>query len=272
MIEQYVLSGIFFSLQLDNSSCGVQGTLRNMTCFSRYLCWIKVLFYLLRWLSQTKCNSIRGFTSIFQLLLYVSDGSWFIQIAILAYKLSVCHSLQVDIVYADCTVQKSEIGILVFWTQFDRRVQIIELVGKMVKESKFLSQVIKMRPVYLRFFWYRYFKTLLEHNSQVHRPIIALISMPVPVPQMTLRRAHGHIEAAGLTVTLFFYFPGSCTDKILSFPLFFSKADATRLEAGLYLEVTELPCLHRASLVLQFRRKSFPLRNVCTYITCPSER
>lgn len=34
---------LFFSLLLDNSSCSVQGTLRKMIYFSKYIHWIKVL-------------------------------------------------------------------------------------------------------------------------------------------------------------------------------------------------------------------------------------
>ena len=67
-------------------------------------------------------------------------------------------------------------------------MQIIELVGKTVKESKFLSQVIKMTPVYLRLFGTIILKLFLNiaHRFIGSGPIILLIPMPVPVPQMVL--------------------------------------------------------------------------------------
>lgn len=63
-------------------------------------------------------------------------------------------------------------------------MQIIELVGKTVKESKFMSQVIKISPVYLKLFGTIILKSFLNTAYRFIGcgPIIALIPMPVPIP------------------------------------------------------------------------------------------
>lgn len=61
-------------------------------------------------------------------------------------------------------------------------------MGKTVKESKFLSQVIKMTPAYLRILGTVILKPFLNiaHRFMDSGPIIVLIPVPVPAPQMTL--------------------------------------------------------------------------------------